>query len=154
LSPSLYVDSNACDTGYSISGDTVTLIPVCTGYGSNEIGGTEATVYSMNRQAGCADNYKSYAAPFDLTFGEITVCFRSSDGIGNTETLQSFVYTADSSAYNLALLAELALAALLLMTIIGAVVLRGEGLTKELMIALTAAAVLIVIAIVIFGTIL
>lgn len=154
VSATISIDSNACDTGHTILNDQVTLTRVCTGLGTDNNIGSETTRYSKNRQGGCSSNYADYSSPFNLTLGEFTVCYYSTDGLGNTESTQSFVHTADSNAYDIALLTELALAGLLLMVILGAVVLRQEDLSKELMIALTVAAVIIAIAIVIFGTVL
>lgn len=154
VTETVYIDSNACDTDYSINNDEVTLIRVCTGLGTDNNIGTETTYYEKSRQGGCGTNYSTYSTPFTLSFGEFTVCYYSTDGLGNTEDQKSFVHEADSDAYAIALLTEIALASLVLMLILGAFIFKGVELNKEIMIALTVAAVIVAIAIVIFGTVL
>jgi hypothetical protein len=155
LSGSVYIDSNACDTGFSIASDTVTLVRICTGWGMDENGGTETTFYGYSRQGGCPDNITTtYTVPFNLSFGEFVICAYSTDGLGNTETTVSTIHTADSDAFNIALLTEMALAALLMFVILGGVVLRNEQLTANMMIALIVAAVVIAISIYIFAVVL
>lgn len=149
-----YVDTNACDTGYSITNDQVTLTTVCSGWGMDENGGSEQTFYNKSRQGRCADNFGSYSAPFGLTFGEFTICYYSRDGLGNTETTVGFTHTADSDAYDIALLTEIALAGLLLFAILSAIIIRREDLSPALMVALTVAACAMAIAILIFAVVL
>ncbi len=153
-SGSVIFDSNACDTQYSVVSDQVTLTTFCTGWGTDANAGSEATYFGYSRVGKCPDRFNQYSSPFDLSFGEFIICYYSTDGLGNTEITQSNIHTASSSAFNLALLAELLLAALILMTILGAVVLRGEGLNANMMIALILAAVVIVISIYIYAVIL
>lgn len=153
LSGSVVFDFNACDTIHSISNDVISFTRTCTGYGQDSQGGSERTVYSKNRQGGCADNYSTYTDPFKLALGEITVCYYSTDGLGNTETGLSFVHEASSSAFGLVVLTEVALAAVLLFAILAAFLIFHRDLSAETMIPLVAAAVLMVISIVIFAAI-
>lgn len=153
ISGGIYADFNACDTDYEVGNDTVTLTRVCTGFGTDTNGGTESTVYSKNRQkTGCAVNETPYIDPFGLSFGEFTVCYKSFDGLGNNETKKSFVHIADSNAYNLALLTELALAALLIFVLVGAFLVRE--LNPMLMVGLVIAAITMAISILIFAVVL
>lgn len=149
----VYIDSNACDTTHTIVSDTVTLTTVCTGYGTDLNGGVETTYWSKNRQGGCANNFPTYEAPFKLALGEITVCYYSTDGLGNTEATTGFVHEASSSAFGLVVLTELALAGLLLFAILAAFLIYNKDLSMETMVPLIAAAVLMVISIVIFAAI-
>jgi len=152
-----WIDSNACDSSLSVSAsDIVTITKVCTGFGRDINIGTETIYWNKSRQASCADSYSTYddADKPMLTFGEFTLCWYTTDGLGNTETTQSYVHTASSDAYNLALLAELALAALLLFVIVGAFILRQESMDNTLIIGLIVAGVIVAIAIVIFSVIL
>lgn len=156
-SGSLWIDSNACDSALIVSAsDVVTITKVCTGFGRDMNIGSEVIYWNKHRQAGCASNYDTYddADKPTLVFGEYTLCWYTTDGLGNTEIVQSHVHKASGSAYDMALLAELALAALLLMSILGAVVLRKEEMNAWLMIGLTISAVIVVIAIVIFAAVL
>lgn len=154
LSGSVYIDFNACDTGYSISGDTVTLATVCTGYGQDANGGTEQIFYNRNRQGGCAENYSQYTVPFELSFGSITVCYYSTDGLGNTEATLGFTHEADSDAYGVALLVEMVLVGLLIFAVLAAFLVYNKDLTADTMIPLVIAAVIIVIVVVLYAVIL
>lgn len=150
VSLSFQIDTNACDSNFSVANSrTVTLDTNCTGFGS-----TAVISYSSNRAGGCADNFTTYTDPFNKTFGEHTICFRSVDSVGNTEGTQGFTFTADSDAVNLALLTELALAGLLLFAILGSVILFKQDLDAKLMIGLTVMAIIVAIAILIFAVIL
>ena len=154
-SGSFYIDTNACDSEHSISGsDQVTITTTCSGYGADGNYGAATTKYSKSRQGKCGDGYSTYGIPFNLTFGEFTVCYYSIDSLGNTETTLGFTHTADSDALSVALLTELALAGLLLFAILGAVVLWKQELDAKLIIALVTGAVIVVICIVIFATVL
>lgn len=148
-----YIDSNACDTARSISSDTITLTTVCTGYGTDANAGTETTLWNKNRQGGCADRFSTYEVPFKLALGEITVCYYSTDGLGNTEAEQSFVHEASASALSLIILTELALVAVLLFAILATFLVFHKDLSAETMVPLVAVAVLMVISIVIFAAI-
>lgn len=148
-----YIDSNACDTGRSITNDAITLTTICTGYGTDLNAGVETTLWNKNRQGGCADRFSTYEVPFKLALGEITVCYYSTDGLGNTETEQSFVHEASASALSLIILTELALAAVLLFAILATFLVFHKDLSAETMVPLVAVAVLMVISIVIFAAI-
>lgn len=149
VSTAFQIDTNACDSNHVESSGTVTLDTNCTGFGS-----TATIYYSSNRQGGCADNYTVYTVPFSRSFGVHTICYYSSDSAGNVETTQGFTFTADSDAYDVALLAELALAALLIFAILASVVIFREQLDAKLMIALTVAAIIVAIGILIFAVVL
>lgn len=152
ISGGIYADYNACDTRHAISDDEITLTQVCTGLSLDANGGTETVYYNKNRQRGCADNFDTYSDPFRLTFGEFEICYYATDGRGNTEVTNKFVHTASSDAYNLALLTEIALAAVILFLLVSAFLVRD--LSPTLMLGLVTAAILMVIAILIFGLIL
>ena len=144
------IDSNSCLTNGATSGGTVTLTTVCGG-----LGASATTVYGSSRQGSCPDVLNTaYSDPFRLVFGEHTVCFRSTDTLGNVEEDKSLVFTVDSNAFAIALLAELALAGLLLVAIIGSVVLDRRELTVPLMISLLIAAIIIVLSIIIYAAVL
>jgi len=152
---SLYIDSNACDTQHSVVEDVITLTSVCTGLsGDVNALGTLTIFQGSTRQGKCPSSYDTYTAPFTKNIGEHTVCYYSTDGIGNTEVGLGFTQTFDSGAYNLAVLAEMLLAALLIFVIIGGIVLRGEDLSGTMMLALLSGAVVIAIGIYIFAVIL
>lgn len=149
LSTSFAIDTNACDTNYRQSSGDVTLDTNCTGLGS-----TATIYYGTTRVRNCPDNYDAYTVPFSRTFGEFMVCWYSIDSLGNRESTQSAIFTADSDAYDIAVLTELALAGLILFAILGAFVLRKVDLTGEVMVALVVGAVVIAIAIYIFAVVL
>ncbi len=149
----VYIDTNACDTEHTISNDVVTLVPTCVGYGTDANGGNVVTQYSESRQGKCAPNYSTYTAPFGLSFGEHTVCYYTTDGIGNTEATVGLLHTADSDAYNIALLTELALAALFLFIAAGYLAAKDQ-LSGPMMLGLVVAGVVIAISIYIFAVVL
>lgn len=150
---SLVIDTNACDTLATQSDGDVTLSTVCTP-SSGTWATTATTYYTKTRNRTCGDSYSTYSDTFSTTFGEFTVCYYSNDSLGNSEDVQSTIFTADSDAYDIALLTELALAGLILFTALGAIILRREQLTGPMMVGLVLAAVLLLITIYIFAVIL
>jgi len=146
------VDTNACQSvaTYSSSTSDVTITKVCAGYGS-----TGTIYYDSTRIGICPDSLNAtYTGPVHFIFGDFTLCYNSVDSLGNSETWRSLRFKTNSGAYDLAVLVEMLLAALIIMTALGAVVLRHEEMTGPMMIGLVATAVIIAIAILIFATIL
>ena len=156
-SGAFYIDTNACTTVHTADADDTdkfTLSTICTGLsGDANSLGTQITYWSKSRQGRCASNYISYSSAISLTFGTFNVCYYSTDGLGNTETTKTFVHEADSAAVAIATLTELGLAALILM-VIAMFLMSRQLIDVRIALALTVGAVIIVISIVIFATIL
>lgn len=146
------IDTNAClsEAKYSQSTSSVTMTTACAGYGS-----TATIHYDSTRIGICPDSLNAtYESPVHFVFGDFTLCYSSTDNLGNIETWRSLQFKASSNAYDLAVLVEMLMAALIIMAALGAVVLRHEEMSGALMIGLVATAVIIAIAILIFATIL
>lgn len=147
----LFIDTNSCVTSLSELAGLITLDVNCTG--RENLGGTAGMSYSDTRNRTCADNFRTYTTPFQTTFGEHTICYRSIDDLGNIETAQSFLFVEGESTFNMILLVELLLAALILITIASSFIIDGVELSSPVMIALLTMAVILLMSIFIIASI-
>jgi len=114
LSANNYIDTNGGTSSISYSNSTFTLSGVWTGIGTDENIGSEQIHFTTSRLKMCGSNYSVYSQPVTLSIGEYTICWYSTDGLGNTETGQSSIRTANSSATAMVNLIPVILAALAL----------------------------------------
>lgn len=149
------IDTNACFTTLTqLANNRVLLDANCTGWGA--IGGRVPRIgFTKSRVISCGDNFGSNEDPtnFGITLGEFTICFRSTDALGNQEAQQVEILTSEGGAFTLIVLTEMVIAALLIFAILASFILFGAELNFQTMMALVLGAIVTVIAIFIFAII-